>query len=387
MGSIRVAVGPYRPSGSGMASYARHLVQAILAAGDEVTFIGFGLRETARTQPVPGLNTIDLGIDPKWLDALGPQVAFGIIRKRLGRVLENLRPEVLHVPYPSAFPNDLGIPGVVTGWAFGDPIQLVRSGLSGFSGPKRWISPIGYLLYYSSDRAGYKNADSSIFTTRAGLDYWRNQCKISSYVPCPVGPDRGYWSGQIEQSSGEKLGLLVGERDLSRPRNHVRDLLKACLQLTTTERHSVRVVLVGRGGEHFTELQSMCRAAGVEVLISPYLPREDFYNELLRADVCIQLRDILDQGGYMALEAMAEGRVVIASDSPGFSDFVLDGETGIVVKPSDLEAIRDCLSRLIGDRKKARDLGQRAKLHIQNSHSYKTVGNILNSKYLEVLNS
>ena len=53
--------------------------------------------------------------------------------------------------------------------------------------------------------------------------------------------------------------------------------------------------------------------------------------------------------GVVAREAMAHGRPVIATSVGGLPDAVIDGETGLLVPPRDVEALRGALERLLGD--------------------------------------
>lgn len=53
--------------------------------------------------------------------------------------------------------------------------------------------------------------------------------------------------------------------------------------------------------------------------------------------------------GIAALDAMAEGRAVIASAAGGLSEIVDHGKTGFLVPPSDAVALGDHLMKLIGD--------------------------------------
>ncbi|MGH9095269.1 MAG: glycosyltransferase, partial [Acidimicrobiales bacterium] len=54
-------------------------------------------------------------------------------------------------------------------------------------------------------------------------------------------------------------------------------------------------------------------------------------------------------GMTVALEAMASGRAVIASATPGMEDYVVDGETGFLVRPGDLHALAERMQLLVGD--------------------------------------
>jgi glycosyltransferase involved in cell wall biosynthesis len=53
--------------------------------------------------------------------------------------------------------------------------------------------------------------------------------------------------------------------------------------------------------------------------------------------------------GLTVIEANALGTPVVASDAPGLRDSVRDGETGLLVRPGDPEAMAEALARLLED--------------------------------------
>lgn len=62
--------------------------------------------------------------------------------------------------------------------------------------------------------------------------------------------------------------------------------------------------------------------------------------------------------GIVALEAMAFGRPVIASNTGGLADIVVDGETGVLVPPGDSDSLRRAMERLMVDSSLRKRLGQ-----------------------------
>jgi glycosyltransferase involved in cell wall biosynthesis len=65
--------------------------------------------------------------------------------------------------------------------------------------------------------------------------------------------------------------------------------------------------------------------------------------------------------GVVCAEAMAYGRPVVASAVGGLLDLVVDGETGLLVPPGDVVALRTALLRLLGDAGLRRRLGAAAR--------------------------
>ncbi len=53
--------------------------------------------------------------------------------------------------------------------------------------------------------------------------------------------------------------------------------------------------------------------------------------------------------GLVGIEAMAHGRAVVASDTGGVREWLVDGETGSLVAPGDAVALRGALHRLLDD--------------------------------------
>jgi glycosyltransferase involved in cell wall biosynthesis len=71
--------------------------------------------------------------------------------------------------------------------------------------------------------------------------------------------------------------------------------------------------------------------------------------------VCPSLREGF---GVACLEAMAHGRPVVASGVGGLLDLVVNGETGILVEPGNVPALRSGIERLLDDRELRRRMGE-----------------------------
>jgi glycosyltransferase involved in cell wall biosynthesis len=77
--------------------------------------------------------------------------------------------------------------------------------------------------------------------------------------------------------------------------------------------------------------------------------------------------------GVACLEAMAHARPVVATGVGGLRDLVLDGETGLVVPPRDVRALRAALERLLGDRELRRRLGSAGRERAAGHFSWEAV--------------
>jgi glycosyltransferase involved in cell wall biosynthesis len=74
-------------------------------------------------------------------------------------------------------------------------------------------------------------------------------------------------------------------------------------------------------------------------------------------------------GATSALEAQAMGRPVVASRTPGMSDYVLHGETGLLVEPRDPAALAAAIRELWEHPDRVHAMGQRAREWVRNTFS------------------
>ncbi len=82
------------------------------------------------------------------------------------------------------------------------------------------------------------------------------------------------------------------------------------------------------------------------------------------------------------LEAMASGLPVVATRIAGSEELVLDGETGVLVTPEDVNALRDGLRRLLTDAQMRERMGHASRLRVEREYSWESVARQY-SEYLE----
>jgi D-inositol-3-phosphate glycosyltransferase len=89
--------------------------------------------------------------------------------------------------------------------------------------------------------------------------------------------------------------------------------------------------------------------------------------------------------GVACAEAMAHGRPVVASAVGGLLDLVVDGETGLLVPPRDVPALRAALERLLADRELRRRFGEAGRERIRENFSWRAVTDATIAAYDEAL--
>ena len=89
--------------------------------------------------------------------------------------------------------------------------------------------------------------------------------------------------------------------------------------------------------------------------------------------------------GVACAEAMAHARPVVASAVGGLLDLVVDGETGVLVPPRDVPALREALERLLADPDLCRRLGQAGRARVQERFSWPAVTDATIAAYEDAL--
>ena len=108
-------------------------------------------------------------------------------------------------------------------------------------------------------------------------------------------------------------------------------IIEALSNLTTEERKRLHVTFVGDG--HIRrELENECRKNGLENNVSFVGARNDVDNFLVASDIFILTSR--DEGFPMAiLEAERAGLPVISTNVAGIPEMIIDGQTGLIIKP------------------------------------------------------
>ncbi len=102
------------------------------------------------------------------------------------------------------------------------------------------------------------------------------------------------------------------------------------------------------------------------------------------ADICV-IPSHYEPFGLVAVEAMACGTPVVASDVGGLRFTVIPEETGLLVPPQDVEGFADAIARILNDDLWADTLRQQASLRVQQNFSWTGVAARLSDLYRRLL--
>ncbi|GAB4820664.1 hypothetical protein N2152v2_007710 [Parachlorella kessleri] len=128
--------------------------------------------------------------------------------------------------------------------------------------------------------------------------------------------------------------------------------------------------------EHLLELQQLASELGVQDKVQ-FLPSftDAQRTSLLAACVAVVYTPQNEHFGIVPLEAMAAGRPVLAVNSGGPRESVVDGQTGFLREPQP-QAFADAMGRLL-ETGMASKLGEQARAHVEQRFSRTAFGNKL----------
>ena len=130
-------------------------------------------------------------------------------------------------------------------------------------------------------------------------------------------------------------------------------------------------VLVGAPdlGNPNTVTEAELRGWEAEGVVSWLGPRRDIAELLRSAHIAVQPSTYREGLPKSALEAMASGKPLVATDIPGCREAVVDGQTGFLVPPHDPMALAEAMKRLIEDPELRAKFGAAARLRAEQNFS------------------
>lgn len=297
------------------------------------------------------------------------------------------------------------------------------SGLASFDLVKAWQVPLVQMFHTlgkmkdrvartESERASelrvetelrlLQRADRIVAATQAELAQfqWLYKAETSNVVVIPPGVDTSHFypipKDEAKEFVGigrkEKMMLFVGRIE---PLKGIDTLIRSIAQLKASgDIEEACQCLIVIGGEPDSEelmsdemerLKALRQDLNMEDLIAFVGSRnQDTLPYYYSAAEVVIVPSHYESFGMVALEAMACGRPVVASETGGLAFLIKDGETGFHVPAADVDALTDRLRRLMKDPELRRRMGQNGQ-NIAKSYSWEKVTKAIESMYSNVV--
>lgn len=210
---------------------------------------------------------------------------------------------------------------------------------------------------------------------------------VPNGVALPAAADAPAAAAWLREATGVAPGQpLIGCVARLTPEKGVADLLRA-VALLRPRWPDLAVVVLGDappGSRHPAELRRLAVQLGLGGMVRwpGYLPQAgrycgafDIQAVCSRAEPC----------GLATLEAMAQGRPVVATAAGGSPELVRDGREGFLVPPGDPERLARRLDCLLDSPGLRREMGRRGRLRVGRHYALEGMAERTEAVYLQVL--
>jgi PEP-CTERM/exosortase A-associated glycosyltransferase len=282
------------------------------------------------------------------------------VEKRLLEVAEAVKPDILHAHSPvlNAIPalrvgRRLGLPVVYEVRAFWEDAAVDHGTTTERS--------LRYRITRRMETYALKRADH-VFTICEGLrnDILARGVPAEKVTVIPNAVDVGSFTvgGKPDAVLNTKLGLqgasVIGFIGSFYAYEGL-DLLIQALPYIIVERPAVRLLLVG-GGPQDQALRDQAARLGLsdKVVFTGRVPHAEVQSYYDLLDVLVYPRHSMRLTELVTplkpLEAMAQGRLLVASDVGGHKELIRHGETGMLFKAGDSVALAKAVLQLLAQR-------------------------------------
>jgi glycosyltransferase involved in cell wall biosynthesis len=241
-------------------------------------------------------------------------------------------------------------------WAF--PLHFFKEGKVG----KEHLTFVGWLHYlyhrYINGkvyRIGFRNVDTFIVLSKYMQTELAKEGIHATYIP-----NATRLFAPVPLNPTTNTLLYVGRLEKIKGVQYILHALKTVHGIHP----AVRLHIAGSGA-YRTELEELVVVLGLTEVVTflGYQTREQLYEQYKIAAALVVPSVWPEPFGKVGIEAMSVGRPVIASNVGGIAEWLIDGETGYLVPPADVEALAEKITLLLGDRVRLQEMSDKAAVH------------------------
>jgi phosphatidylinositol alpha-1,6-mannosyltransferase len=359
---ILIVTQDFPPENGGIQTYVLELARGFIARGHAVRVICPG--KAADANPLPGLRDLRrLSVPSSFLFLRLLGYLPGYLRRNPGIT------HVLYAQWQAAAAETFRFPGTGSGSRKSFCLVHGRELLTSVFGP---AAP--YLMRRTFARldAAFPNSREVLRLTRA-----------KASPPCPLhlahpGVDPGLFRPTDSAYLRARYGLGQAPVVVSITRMVARKNLRGLIEALPAIRAAApgTVLILGGTGPERDGLMAFAEASGLagSVRFPGRIPDAEMAAHYSLADVFALPSLATDQDvegfGIVYLEAGACEVPVVGGLAGGVPDAVSDGETGLLVDPSDTARLAEAIGGLLRDRDRARAMGRRARARILESFTW-----------------
>ena len=323
-------------------------------------------------------KTQNLHRKSKILRITAPLKAHSAAVKCLKRILKKEKPDILHAHYATSY-------GLVAALAGYHPFILSVWGSDIYEFPGK--SALNRMAVKFMLKRADRVLSTSMAMARETARYYRGDIGIT-----PFGVDTDVFRPLRKQEREDKTIVFGTVKTLSW-KYGIDLLLRAFASvigrigelLPPENRTGVRLLIAGKGADR-QQLEKLADDLGISsrVAFLGEVMHEDIPGIYSGMDVAVFLSRA-ESFGVSAVEAMACGVPVIASDADGFRE-ILDDGAGVIVPREDIEAAADAMLKLASDGEYRKTLAAKGRARAEDRYDWQENVRMMTDEYRNILN-
>jgi len=142
------------------------------------------------------------------------------------------------------------------------------------------------------------------------------------------------------------------------------------------KKHEAKLVIVGEGNlkQYYME-KAAKHGVGSRTIFAGRVEDEELPQYYALSDfLVLPSTDKAEAFGLVAVEAMASGKAVIASNLPGVRKNVEEGKTGLLVEPNNVKGLSGAINYLVENESTAKRMGINGRRKAEEAFDWKKIG-------------
>lgn len=357
-------------------THTRKWVAALCKSGIDIVLVGLHSFDKSNYAGLPNLKSYSMNFDSSlsYFDRKFSKLRYLTVIGKIKKILKDEKPDILHAHYASSF-GLLGAlckfhPFIISAWG-SDIFEFPHSSFIA----KR-------ILKYNLAKADYVMATSNALAVET-KKYCTKDCIVT-----PFGVDTDAFSVKKNKTLFKDDDIIIGAIKTFEKVYGLEYLIEAfALVVDKFPEIPLKLVLVGKGSCE-NEYRNLSKKNEIEnkIIFTGYVNHAeiaDYYNNL---DIFV-IPSVRESFGVSVLEASACGLPVIATNTGGLPEVVINNVTGILVPVQDVNAIADALEKLIVDKSMRESFGNSGRQFVVEQYSWNNCLEKMINSYHRILHN
>lgn len=344
---ILIAGDTFAPEINGAASFIARLAAGLVDRGHDVhiaapaaSYTKFGtFKEVHEGRPM----TVHRIYSWRWYPH--PWLRFALpwrIRQNSARILDKVKPDVIHFQSHVVIGRGMTIEGVKRGIRIIGTNHFMPENLLEYTFviPRFLREKAVQLAWDAADRS-FGRAERVTTPTRKAAEYLEANTSVRGVLAISCGIDAHNYTPNLEPRKDNLivfLGRVVDEKQIDK-------LIRAFAKLDPALEAKLEIV---GGGELENKLKALSASLGVSdrVTFAGYV-EEDYLRQALTRATVFAMPSIAELQSISTMEAMASGLPIVAANAMALPHLVHDGENGFLFEPGNVDELAEKLTRVL----------------------------------------